>query len=70
MWQGCFVWRRGGLTRELRYAAEPPTVITTADMLNEMVACILSRMLDGRLCTVYAITAPAYHGGEARKAKK
>jgi DNA replication protein DnaC len=50
-----------------RYNAELPTVITTADTLDEMDARIRSRMLDGRLCTIYAITAPAYHGGRKRK---
>jgi DNA replication protein DnaC len=49
-----------------RYNAELPTVITTADTLDEMDARIRSRMLDGRLCTIYAITAPAYHGGKKK----
>jgi DNA replication protein DnaC len=53
-----------------RYNAELPTVITTADTLEEMDARIRSRMLDGRLCTIYAITAPAFHGGRARKTKR
>ena len=52
-----------------RYNAELPTVITTADTLDEMDARIRSRMLDSRLCTIYAITVPAYHGGR-KKAKK
>jgi DNA replication protein DnaC len=46
-----------------RYNAELPTVITTADTLDEMDARLRSRMLDARLCTIYAITVPAYHGG-------
>lgn len=49
-----------------RYSAELPTVITTAETLDEMDARIRSRMLDARLCTIYAITAPAYHGGRKR----
>ena len=49
-----------------RYNAELPTVITTADTLDEMDARIRSRMLDTRLCTVYAITAPSYHGGKKK----
>jgi len=53
-----------------RYNAELPTVITSADTLDEMDARIRSRMLDARLCTIYAITAPAYHGGKSRKAKR
>jgi DNA replication protein DnaC len=50
-----------------RYNAELPTVITTADTLDEMDARIRSRMLDSRLCTIYALTAPAYHGGRKKK---
>jgi DNA replication protein DnaC len=50
-----------------RYNAELPTVITTADTLDEMDARIRARMLDGRLCTIYAITAPSYHGGRKKK---
>jgi DNA replication protein DnaC len=53
-----------------RYNAELATVITTADTLDEMDARIRSRMLDARLCTIYAITAPAYHGGKIKKAKR
>jgi DNA replication protein DnaC len=53
-----------------RYNAELPTVITTADTLDEMDARIRSRMLDGRLCTIYAITVPAYHGGRGKKGKR
>jgi DNA replication protein DnaC len=49
-----------------RYIAELPTVITTADTLDEMDARIRSRMLDARLCSIYAITAPSYHGGKKR----
>lgn len=53
-----------------RYNAELPTVITSADTLGEMDARIRSRMLDARLCTIYAITAPAYHGEKSRKVKR
>ena len=45
-----------------RYNAQLPTVITTADRLDDMDARIRSRMLDTRLCTIYALTAPAYTG--------
>ncbi|MEK6222339.1 MAG: ATP-binding protein, partial [Chloroflexota bacterium] len=45
-----------------RYAAQLPTVITTSDSLEEMNPRIRSRMLDTRLCKIYAITAPAYTG--------
>ncbi|NJC95955.1 MAG: AAA family ATPase [Anaerolineae bacterium] len=53
-----------------RYNAELPTVITTSDSLDEMDARIRSRLLDGKLCTIYAVTAPSFHGGKGKKAKK
>lgn len=45
-----------------RYNAQLPTVITTADALDEVDARIRSRMLDTRLCTIYGLTAPAFTG--------
>jgi DNA replication protein DnaC len=45
-----------------RYNAELPTVITTSNDLDEMDARIRSRMLDTRICSIYAITAPTYTG--------
>ncbi len=53
-----------------RYNAELPTVITTSDSLDEMDPRIRSRLLDGKLCSIYAITVPAYHGGRGKKTKK
>jgi DNA replication protein DnaC len=53
-----------------RYIAELPTVITSADTLDEMDARIRSRKLDARLCSIYAITAPACHGGRGKKTQK
>lgn len=53
-----------------RYNAELPTVITTAETLEEIDARIRSRMLDGRLCAIYAITAPAFHGSRGKRGKK
>ena len=53
-----------------RYNAELPTVITTADRLDEIDARIRSRMLDKRLCTIYGITVPAYHGIPVDKRKR
>ncbi|MBU4226020.1 MAG: hypothetical protein KKC71_09390, partial [Chloroflexi bacterium] len=50
-----------------RYNAELPTVITTAETLEDIDARIRSRMLDGRLCKINAITAPAFHGGKKKK---
>jgi DNA replication protein DnaC len=45
-----------------RYNAQLPTVITTADSLDEMDPRILSRVRDARLSTNYPIGAPAYTG--------
>lgn len=45
-----------------RYNAQLPTVITTADTLDQVDPRIRSRMLDTRLCTIYALTAPPYTG--------
>ncbi len=53
-----------------RYNAELPTVITTADTLDEIDARIRSRMLDKRLCTIYGITVPAYYGARKKTTKK
>jgi DNA replication protein DnaC len=52
-----------------RYNAELPTVITTADTLSEMDPRIVSRLLDKRLCRIFAITAPSFHGG-AKSSRK
>ncbi|GAB4578591.1 MAG: hypothetical protein Fur0022_13270 [Anaerolineales bacterium] len=52
-----------------RYMGELPTVITMADSIEELYRAeprIASRMLDTRLCTIYAITAPAYRGSASR----
>ncbi len=43
-----------------RYNAKLPTVITTSGSLEELDARIRSRMMDSRLCTIYAILAPGY----------
>jgi DNA replication protein DnaC len=45
-----------------RYNAELPTVITTTTSLEDMDPRLRSRMMDRRLCTVYALTAPSYTG--------
>ena len=46
-----------------RYENELPTVITSSDTLESMDARIRSRLLDRRLCLIYAITAPPFTGG-------
>jgi DNA replication protein DnaC len=53
-----------------RYNAELPTVITTSDSLDEMDARIRSRLLDGKLVSIYAITLPGYHGNRGKKIRK
>ncbi len=47
-----------------RYNGGLPTVITTADTLSEIDPRIRSRMLDRRICRIYAITAPPFRGGD------
>jgi len=46
-----------------RYNANLPTIITTTDKLSEIDPRIRSRILDRRICRIYAITAPPYRGG-------
>ena len=54
-----------------RYNAELATVITVAvDMLESIDERLRVRLLDERLCTICAITAPAYHGGRKKTTKK
>lgn len=45
-----------------RYNAELPTVITSSVSLEEMDPRLRSRMLDRRLCEIFAITAPPFTG--------
>ncbi len=53
-----------------RYNAELPTVITTADYIDEMDARLVSRMKDPRICTIYTITTPAYRGAPEKKSRR
>jgi DNA replication protein DnaC len=52
-----------------RYNAKLPTVITTSKSLDEIDDRIRSRMLDKRLCDIYGITAPSYHGVKQNRSK-
>ena len=52
-----------------RYNAELPMVITTADRLDEIDSRLRSRMLDKRLCTIHAITAPSFRGSIPKTSK-
>ncbi len=62
-------WAREKLYQLLnhRYNAGLPTVITTADEIEKIDPRLQSRMLDRRLCTIHAITAPAFRGGRPRR---
>jgi len=56
-----------------RYNAALPTVITTAKSVDELAKSdprLVSRMLDTRLCTIFAITAPSYLEGRLRRKKR
>lgn len=61
--QSATPWAREKLYQLLnhRYNAELPTVITTANTLEEIDPRIRSRMLDSNLCTIYGLEVPAYH---------
>ncbi len=51
-----------------RYNARLPTVITTADTLDEIDPRLRERLLDKRLCSILPITVPGYRcGGAPRK---
>ncbi|MFU8773823.1 MAG: ATP-binding protein, partial [Anaerolineales bacterium] len=62
--QSTTAWAREKLYQlfNYRYNAELPTVITTADTLDEIDARLRSRILDTRLCTISGITVPSYRG--------
>ncbi|MEJ2599654.1 MAG: ATP-binding protein, partial [Anaerolineales bacterium] len=51
-----------------RYNAELPTVVTTADALDEMDPRLRSRMLDRRICKIYPINGvPVYRGAHTER---
>lgn len=60
--QSATPWAREKLYQifNFRYNAKLATVITTSNQLGEMDPRIRSRMLDSRLCSMYAILVPAY----------
>ncbi len=53
-----------------RYITELPTVITTAELKDEMDPRLLSRLRDTRLCEIYAITAPSYRGTRLKPTRR
>ncbi len=65
-------WVREKLRQLLdyRYYTRMPTVITTVSQIEEIDPRLLSRILDMRLCTIFAITAPDYRGGGLRTVPK
>jgi len=62
--QSTTAWAREKLYQlfNYRYNAELPTVITTADTLDEIDPRLRSRILDTRLCRISGITVPSYRG--------
>jgi len=62
-------WAREKLYQLFNYRslATLPTVITTSAFKEEMDPRLLSRMEDTRLCKIYSITAPPYHGSATRR---
>jgi len=50
-----------------RYNARLPTVVTTADEIEDITPRLRARFLDVSRCTLFAIIAPAYHGGASRR---
>lgn len=62
--QSATPWAREKLYQILnhRYVANLPTVITTANSIEEVDPRIRSRMLDNRRCSIYAITVPPFRG--------
>jgi DNA replication protein DnaC len=62
--QNATPWAREKLYQILnhRYVANLPTVITTADKIEDVDPRIRSRMLDARRCAIFAIMTPAYRG--------
>ncbi len=53
-----------------RYNAGLPTVITTADALDEIDARLRARLMDRELVTIAPITVPSYRGKTTRKRPK
>jgi DNA replication protein DnaC len=53
---------------DYRHINKLPTVITTAKHPKEVDERIYSRIMDARLCTICAITAPGYRGTSMKPA--
>jgi DNA replication protein DnaC len=50
-----------------RYVTQLPTIITTAKEIEDINARIISRILDERRCTIFAITGPGYAVRQKRR---
>ncbi len=63
--QSATPWAREKLYQILdhRYVAKLPTVITSSIPLEDIDPRIRSRMLDKRLCNIFALNTPAYRSG-------
>ena len=70
--QSATPWAKEKLYQILNYRYETgqPTVITTASTLDELDPRIRSRMLDERVCQIYAIIVPPYQAGKDKAKKK
>jgi len=66
--QNATPWAREKLYQILnfRYETRQPTVITTSSSFDELDPRIRSRMMDERVCKVYAIVAPPYQTRAAK----
>ncbi len=56
-----------------RYNAQLPTIITSAEDINQMDARLRSRLIDSRLCSIYKIDVPEFVGkprGPVRRSSK
>jgi DNA replication protein DnaC len=55
---------------DYRHLNKLPTVMTTANHVDDLEPRILSRIKDARLCTICAIIAPGYRGGTVKPASR
>ena len=64
--QSATPWAREKLYQlfNYRYNAELPTIITTANVPEEIDQRLYSRMQDTRLCKILVMNAPAFRGGQ------
>jgi DNA replication protein DnaC len=69
--QSATPWAREKLYQvfNYRYNAFLPTIITTADKLEDIDPRIRSRMLDKRLCDIFGIDVPPYRPGTSNAEK-